>query len=180
VVTAVAPEGTAPTLSAPHADLESRAWDVLAGVQDPEIPVLSVVDLGVIRHVRTDATGTLEIGLAPTYSGCPATAVIRASIVAALRASGFESVTVVEVLSPPWSSDWLSAAGRQKLEGYGIAPPAEAVASPRDLWRPAPTVRCPRCASQQTTELSRFGSTACKALYRCNTCLEPFEYFKCI
>jgi ring-1,2-phenylacetyl-CoA epoxidase subunit PaaD len=164
----------------PRPEPESRAWRVLGEVQDPEIPVLSVVDLGVIRHVHAGAAGALEVGLAPTYSGCPATAVIRESVAAALRAAGFGPVTVVEVLSPPWSSDWLSDDGRQKLERYGIAPPAEAVTSPRDLWREAPTVRCPRCASPETAELSRFGSTPCKALYRCSACLEPFEYFKCI
>jgi ring-1,2-phenylacetyl-CoA epoxidase subunit PaaD len=165
-----------PPASAP----EARAWQVLAEVQDPEIPVISVVDLGVIRHVRADAGGALEVGLAPTYSGCPATAVIQQSVVAALQAAGFEHVTVVEVLAPPWTSDWLSAEGRRKLEHYGIAPPAEAVASPRELWRAAPVVACPRCASRDTTETSRFGSTPCKALHRCNICLEPFEYFKCI
>jgi ring-1,2-phenylacetyl-CoA epoxidase subunit PaaD len=180
VVSSVVPETAAGPACRPRPELEARAWQVLGEVQDPEIPVLSVVDLGVIRHVRADDAGTLEIGLAPTYSGCPATAVIRASVIAALRAAGFDPVTVVEVLSPPWTSDWLSADGRRKLEHYGIAPPAEAVGSPRELWRAAPTVRCPRCASQQTTELSPFGSTPCKALYRCTECLEPFEYFKCI
>jgi len=139
-----------------------------------------VVDLGVIRHVRAGEAGELAVGLAPTYSGCPATAVIRTNVIEALRAAGFDPVTVVEVLSPPWTSDWLSAEGRRKLEHYGITPPAEAVGSPRELWRPAPSVRCPRCASQHTSELSHFGSTPCKALYRCNDCLEPFEYFKCI
>lgn len=179
-MTAVVPVTAAGLARTPRPELEAHAWRVLGEVQDPEIPVLSVVDLGVIRHVRAEEAGALEVGLAPTYSGCPATAVIRASVVAALRAAGFEPVTVVEVLSPPWTSDWLSAEGRRKLEHYGIAPPAEAVGSPRELWHPAPTVRCPRCASQHTIELSRFGSTPCKALYRCNACLEPFEYFKCI
>ncbi len=179
-MTAVVSVTAAGPTCVPRAELEARAWRVLGEVQDPEIPVLSVVDLGVIRHVRADAAEALEVGLATTYSGCPATAVIRANVIAALRAAGFDRVTVVEVLSPPWTSDWVSAEGRQKLEYYGIAPPAEAVGSPRELWRPAPTVRCPRCESRETTELSHFGSTPCKALYRCNACLEPFEYFKCI
>jgi len=179
-VRAVTPAPAAGPPPTAQSDRESRAWTVLAGVPDPEIPVLSVVDLGVIRHLRPGPAGNLEVGLAPTYSGCPATVVIRSSVVAALAAAGLGPVTVVEVLSPPWSSDWLSDTGRQKLEHYGIAPPAEAVGSPRELWRPAPTVCCPRCESRETTELSHFGSTPCKALYRCNACLEPFEYFKCI
>lgn len=162
------------------AGAESRAWAALCEVTDPEIPVLSVVDLGLIRHVKWNATGAIEVGLAPTYSGCPATAVIRASVMAALRAAGFDQPSVVEVLSPPWTSDWLSAEGRQKLRSYGIAPPAETVTSPREIWRHTPNVHCPRCESQNTEELSRFGSTPCKALYRCKACLEPFEYFKCI
>ena len=161
-------------------DAESAAWAALAEVEDPEIPVLSVVDLGLIRHLRSLAQGVLEVGYAPTYSGCPATAVIRGSIIAALRSAGFERINIVEVLSPPWTSDWLSAEGRKKLERYGIAPPAEAVGSPRGIWHSTPALRCPRCESHDTTELSRFGSTPCKALYRCNACLEPFEYFKCI
>jgi ring-1,2-phenylacetyl-CoA epoxidase subunit PaaD len=159
---------------------EARAWRLLAAVADPEIPVISVVDLGIVRSVRTVPARGLEVGLSPTYSGCPATAVIRASVVAALEAGGFSPVSVVDVLSPPWSSDWISAEGRRKLENYGIAPPAEAVGSPRALWRPAPPIACPRCGSRSTTETSAFGSTPCKALHRCEACLEPFEYFKCI
>ena len=159
---------------------ESEAWRVLGEVQDPEIPVLSVVDLGVIRRVHVAPSGALEVDLAPTYSGCPASLVIRSSVVSALRAAGFDPISVTEVLSPPWSSDWLSEAGRQKLKSYGIAPPAESVASPRALWRAEPSVACPRCDSHDTQVTSQFGSTPCKALYRCNACLEPFEYFKCI
>lgn len=159
---------------------EAEAWRVLADVLDPEIPVISVVDLGVIRHVRASGERGLEVGLSPTYSGCPATAVIEQAVLEALGSAGFTPVRVVPVLAPPWSSDWLSAAGRRKLEHYGIAPPAEAVASPRELWRKPPSVRCPRCRSVDSRETSHFGSTPCKALYRCNSCLEPFEYFKCI
>jgi ring-1,2-phenylacetyl-CoA epoxidase subunit PaaD len=166
--------------AASAAAAESRAWTALRAVTDPEIPVLSVVDLGLIRHVTCDGTGHIEVGLAPTYSGCPATAIIRGSVIAALRAAGFTQASVAEILAPPWSSDWLSAEGRQKLQRYGVAPPAHPVASPRALWLDAPTVQCPRCESKDTEELSRFGSTPCKALHRCKTCLEPFEYFKCI
>ena len=162
------------------ASAESTAWAALREVTDPEIPVLSVVDLGLIRHLKCTASGHIEVGLAPTYSGCPATAVIRGSVIAALHAAGFAQPRVVEILAPPWSSDWLSAEGRQKLQRYGIAPPAHPVASPRALWLDAPAVHCPRCDALDTEELSRFGSTPCKALYRCKTCLEPFEYFKCI
>ena len=176
-VASVAP--SMPAAAAPQ-DLEARAWAVLAAVQDPEIPVLSVVDLGVIRHVHADAQGKLEVGLAPTYSGCPATEVIRASVLEALREALIFDVAVVEVLSPPWTSDWISDRGRERLEHYGIAPPARSVGSPRELWRVEPARRCPRCGSDATCEVSRFGSTPCKALHRCNECLEPFEYFKCI
>jgi ring-1,2-phenylacetyl-CoA epoxidase subunit PaaD len=161
-------------------EIESRAWTLLGAVADPEIPVLSLIDLGVIRYVRASAAGPVAVGLAPTYSGCPATTAIRASVVRALEGAGIGPVRIVEELAPPWSSDWLSKQGRQKLERYGIAPPAESVSSPRDLWRAAPTVACPRCGARATTELSHFGSTPCKALYRCDACLEPFEYFKCI
>lgn len=161
-------------------DIEQRVWTLLGAVADPEIPVLSVVDLGVIRYVRAGAAGQIAVGLAPTYSGCPATVAIRASVVDAIATAGLGPVQIIEELAPPWSSDWLSAEGRRKLAGYGIAPPAETVSSPRELWRQAPVVACPRCQSRETIETSRFGSTPCKALYRCGSCLEPFEYFKCI
>jgi ring-1,2-phenylacetyl-CoA epoxidase subunit PaaD len=153
--------------------------ELLAGVPDPEIPVLSVLDLGVIRHLRQHADGTIEIGVAPTYSGCPATAIIKADIIHALERDGFRAVAV-DVLSPPWTSDWLSDEGRRKLSAFGIAPPAEAVASTHALLRPDLVVACPHCQSSLTTRLSEFGSTPCKALYRCDSCLEPFDYFKCI
>ncbi len=158
---------------------EARAWRALGAVPDPEIPVLSVVDLGVIRWVRAAARGVV-VGLSPTYSGCPATAVIRASVVAALEADGLAPVAVEEVLSPPWTSDWISPDGRRRLAEYGIAPPAEPVGSPRALWQAHAPISCPRCGSRATTELSAFGSTPCKALHRCDSCREPFEYFKCI
>ena len=167
------------TVATPVGD-ESMAWTALRAVTDPEIPVLSVVDLGLIRHVKCTGGGHIEVGLAPTYSGCPATAVIRGSVIAALHAAGFAHPSVVEILVPPWTSEWLSMEGRQKLQRYGIAPPAHPVGSPRSLWLEAPTVQCPRCESPDSEELSRFGSTPCKALYRCKACLEPFEYFKCI
>ena len=162
------------------ADSVARAWTALQEVTDPEIPVLSVVDLGLIRRLAIGDDGALEVDLAPTYSGCPAMAVIRGAVEAALRAAGLGPVRMKEVLAPAWSSDWLSAAGREKLLGYGIAPPVKPVDTPRGIWRAAIIVHCPRCDSAATEELSHFGSTPCKALYRCQGCLEPFEHFKCI
>jgi len=154
-------------------------WQVLAGVQDPEIPILSIVDLGIVRHVLWSDDGTLHVGLTPTYSGCPATEVIRGLVRGTLARAGYENVALDEVLSPPWSSDWLSEEGRRKLTAFGIAPPAEAVGSPKRLFGSRP-VACPRCASEATELVSEFGSTPCKAHYRCTDCLEPFDYFKCI
>ncbi|MGQ0383942.1 MAG: 1,2-phenylacetyl-CoA epoxidase subunit PaaD [Gammaproteobacteria bacterium] len=161
------------------ADVEARVRNLLAQVPDPEIPVLSVLDLGVIRHLALRPDGTLEVGVAPTYSGCPATPVIKADVVRALSGAGFE-VAAVDVLSPPWTSDWLSADGRRKLLAFGIAPPAQAVDNPRALFAPDPAVTCPRCGSTRTAKTSEFGSTPCKALYRCESCREPFDTFKCI
>jgi ring-1,2-phenylacetyl-CoA epoxidase subunit PaaD len=158
---------------------ERRIWELLGEVPDPEIPVLSIVDLGIVRHVRGDAAGRMTVGLTPTYSGCPATEAIRAATRAALDAQGYADVLLEEVLAPPWTSAWLSARGRAKLRAFGIAPPQEAVASPHQLWRSTP-VSCPRCGSRDSERLSEFGSTPCKAHYRCTTCREPFDYFKCI
>ena len=165
--------------AAPPADILERLRALLSQVADPEIPVISVLDLGVVRHLLQRTDGTIEVGVAPTYSGCPATPAIKADIVRALERAGFR-VAAVDVLSPPWTSDWISADGRSKLALYGIAPPAEAVGSPRRLLQPDPVVACPRCGSKQTAKQSEFGSTPCKALYRCEACLEPFDYFKCI
>lgn len=157
-------------------ELLTRLHGILAQVADPEIPVLSVLDLGVIRHLSLRPDGQLEVGVAPTYSGCPASAVIKADVVRALATAGFDAVAV-DVLAPAWSSDWLSESGRRKLEAFGIAPPSgRACGSPRDDGPAA----CPRCGSQRTTKVSEFGSTPCKAHYRCDACLEPFDYFKCI
>ena len=157
---------------------ERRVWEVLADVPDPEIPVLSVVDLGIVRYVRfVDAR--LAVGVSPTYTGCPATEVIHTAIREALADAGYVDAMVESVLSPPWTSDWLSESGREKLRHYGIAPPAHAVGNPKHLLR-EPLVACPRCESSHTQRVSEFASTPCKALYRCLDCLEPFEYFKCI
>jgi len=164
-------------------DRERRVWDVLEAVPDPEIPVLTIVDLGIVRHVRwvdsSEGQPVLHVGITPTYSGCPATEVIRGMIATALECKGFAGAVIEEVLSPPWTSDWLTDAGRRKLEVFGIAPPDRSVSNPRHLFR-APAIACPRCGSKATEKVSEFGSTPCKAHYRCTSCLEPFDYFKCI
>jgi ring-1,2-phenylacetyl-CoA epoxidase subunit PaaD len=158
---------------------QARVWALLAAVPDPEIPVLGIVDLGIVRAVDVRADGGIRVALTPTYSGCPATEVIRESVRAALDAGGFAGAVIEEVLSPPWSSDWLSPGGREKLRAFGIAPPEAAVSTPRQLWH-APQVRCPRCGSRDTRRVSEFGSTPCKAHYQCAACAEPFDYFKCL
>ena len=157
---------------------EDDVWACLASVADPEIPVVSVVDLGIVRRVEVD-DDRVEVDVAPTYSGCPATEVIEERVRAALDELGAARVTVRRVLSPPWTTDWISAAGRDKLAAYGIAPPVGR-AGKRALFEADRPVACPRCGSLATTRVSEFGSTACKASYKCDACLEPFEYFKCI
>ena len=156
------------------------AWSVLARVEDPEIPAVSVVDLGLIRFVRAQPDGNLEVGLSPTYVGCPATEVIRRSVKEALAQADVGGFEVTNVLSPAWSSDWISAEGRRKLLAYGIVPPERTVSNMRDMLHADRPPACPRCHSVNTERLSEFGSTPCKALHRCRACLEPFEYFKCI
>jgi len=158
----------------------SLAWDALAAVDDPEIPTLSILDLGLIRGITPRADGILEVGLSPTYVGCPATDVIRRSVEEALAGAGVGGFVVTTVLSPAWTSDWITAEGRRKLELYGIVPPEHSSASLRDVRRTNRPIACPRCRSTDTDCISEFGSTPCKALHRCRTCLEPFEYFKCI
>jgi ring-1,2-phenylacetyl-CoA epoxidase subunit PaaD len=157
----------------------AAVWNVLRDVADPEIPVLSIVDLGIVRYVRWSPGNELHVGLTPTYSGCPATDVIRGSVVRALARAGYSRVNVESVLSPPWTSDWLTKEGREKLVAFGIAPPAESVTNPRRLFG-EPLVVCPKCGSDASERVSEFGSTPCKAHYRCTECLEPFDYFKCI
>jgi ring-1,2-phenylacetyl-CoA epoxidase subunit PaaD len=149
-----------------------KAWEVAAGVVDPELRVVTVDELGILRDVTVDG-GTVTVTITPTYSGCPAMDAIRADITAALHAAGYPDVEVRTALRPAWTSDWISEAGRRKLAAAGIAPPGGAVAL--NL-----TVRCPHCGSPDTEELSRFGSTACKALWRCRSCTEPFEHLKAL
>ena len=152
--------------------------EILEQVTDPEIPVLTIADLGILRDVRR-ADGRIQVVITPTYSGCPAMQTIEQDIRAALTRHGYGDVEVKTQLAPPWTTDWLSAAGREKLLQYGIVPPAGSSAKPALFQRDA-GVNCPRCLSSATEQISRFGSTPCKALYRCNTCLEPFDYFKCL
>lgn len=158
----------------------ARAWAALRDVEDPEIPAVSVVDLGVIRFVTTQSDGSLGVGLSPTYTGCPATEVIQALVERALADADVGAWRVVRVLAPAWSSDWITAEGRRKLAEYGIVPPDHSSSSLRDLRPGGRPVACPRCHSTHTETVSEFGSTPCKALLRCRECLEPFEYFKCI
>lgn len=162
-----------------------RHW--LAQVPDPEIPVISLTDLGIIRGVEWQ-DDTLVVTVTPTYSGCPATSVINLEIEAALRAKGIGKLRLERQLSPPWTTDWITPEGREKLRAYGIAPPVDGTAADGRLAgriaRLAGTsnlvIACPRCGSTKTEKVSQFGSTPCKASYRCTDCLEPFDYFKCI
>ncbi|MEM6661410.1 MAG: 1,2-phenylacetyl-CoA epoxidase subunit PaaD [Pseudomonadota bacterium] len=163
---------------APVEDMASRrAWDVAAAVPDPEVPCVTVADLGILREV-TVKDGTAIARLTPTYSGCPAVLAIEMAVEAALLGAGFE-VKIERVISPPWTTDWITPEGQEKLRAYGIAPPSGGENSKRALFGET-TVSCPRCGSIETEKMSEFGSTACKALYRCKSCLEPFDYFKCI
>lgn len=157
-------------------ELVQRAWEVVAGVVDPEIPVLTIADLGVLRDVAIN-DGCVEVAITPTYSGCPAMNMIKLEIELALERSGFRNSKVCTVLSPAWTTDWMSEEGRRKLREYGIAPPQPA--SPRRALFGVEQVACPQCGSSDTEVLSEFGSTSCKALWRCRSCREPFDYFKC-
>jgi ring-1,2-phenylacetyl-CoA epoxidase subunit PaaD len=160
-----------------------RAWQVLDGVLDPEVPVVSVRDLGIVRDVIDGGDGVITVVVTPTYSGCPATEVIEQRIVAALEAEGLGPVRIEMRRAPAWTTDWMSEAGRRKLREYGIAPPGPVALSPIAPLRFMPRARvealaCPRCDSTDTERIAAFGATACKALWRCRACGEPFEHFK--
>ncbi|GAB2883325.1 1,2-phenylacetyl-CoA epoxidase subunit PaaD [Streptomyces mayteni] len=160
-----------------------RARGIAERVPDPELPMLTLADLGVLRDVEITPEGTVVASLTPTYSGCPAMAEMRAAVAARLTAAGYPRVAVRTVLDPPWTTDWITPAGRRKLAEHGIAPPGPA---PRPAAGPVPLllsptrreVACPRCGSADTEETSRFGATSCRALWRCRACREPFEYVK--
>ena len=179
------PFASLPAATPPRAAGSSRcehAWSVLAGVPDPEVPVISVVELGIVRGIVEDDDGGLVAVVTPTYSGCPATEVIEQSIVAALDRAGLGPARIRMQRAPAWTSDWISAEGKAKLRGYGIVPPgpvdAERGAPLRFVPRAVAPLACPRCESRDTERLAAFGSTACKALWRCRSCGEPFEHFK--
>jgi ring-1,2-phenylacetyl-CoA epoxidase subunit PaaD len=163
--------------TAAESELARRAWSAAATVVDPEIPVLTIDDLGVLRDVVV--TGDrVEVVITPTYSGCPAMNMIAVEVELALDRAGIHGATVRQVLSPAWTTDWLSEDGRRKLAAYGIAPPPR-TASRRTLFGAGEAVACPRCGSTETEQLAAFGSTSCKALWRCRACAEPFDLFKC-
>ncbi len=152
---------------------------ILEKVTDPEIPVLTIEDLGIIRDVFVSDDGRVTVVITPTYSGCPAMDTIEDDIKSALSEAGY-NVDVKTVLDPPWTTEWMSENGKKKLEEYGIAPPNTETSDKRTLFGKAPEVRCPHCKSMNTNLVSQFGSTPCKSLYKCTDCLEPFDYFKCI
>ncbi|NNG23151.1 1,2-phenylacetyl-CoA epoxidase subunit PaaD [Telluria aromaticivorans] len=161
----------------------AQVWSWLGEVADPEIPVISVVDLGIVRDVAFDGDACV-VTITPTYSGCPAMQVISDSVKEALLAKGIENVRIVSRLAPAWTTDWMSEAGKAALKGYGIAPPVQQAIDISGLHagirrRAAPEVSCPNCGSPHTQLTSEFGSTPCKALYKCLDCREPFDYFKC-
>jgi ring-1,2-phenylacetyl-CoA epoxidase subunit PaaD len=162
--------------AAREGELRARAYAALAGVVDPEIPVLTIEDLGILRELRLDGDA-VEAVITPTYSGCPAMNMIAVEADLSLEKAGFSKRKITTVLSPAWTTDWMSDQGREKLKAFGIAPPA-ASSSRAALFGEA--ISCPRCASQEVERISEFGSTACKALWRCKACREPFDHFKCI
>ncbi len=156
-----------------------QAWHVLNAVEDPEIPVVSIVDLGIVRQVFVQEN-SLHVHITPTYSGCPATQVIEDMVIDALNAANMQPFQVKTVLSPAWSTNFLTDEGKQKLEAYGIAPPAEDSVDKLALMGEEKQIACPLCKSTDTKMVSQFGSTPCKAHFKCNDCLEPFDYFKCL
>ena len=156
---------------------ETDIREILKTVCDPEIPVLTILDLGIVRKINTTSNG-VEIVITPTYSGCPAMHMIEVNIKAELQSHGIDPVTVTTVLSPPWTTDWISEEAKEKLRVYGITPPQGTV-DKRLLTGDFEGIPCPQCESTDTQMISQFGSTACKSLFKCNACLEPFDYFKC-
>lgn len=166
-----------------HKDV-AAIWNLLQEVHDPEVPVLTILDLGVVRQVEIEPDGKLVITITPTYSGCPAMDTIRMQIRMVLLQNGYNNIQINTTLSPAWTTDWMTETGRNKLKAYGIAPPyynannANAATATDELFSDT-AVPCPRCNSNNTHLVSRFGATSCKSLYQCDDCLEPFDYFKC-
>ena len=159
---------------------EQHIWKLLEQVKDPEVPVLSIMDLGIVRGVKIDVPeiNSVTIIITPTYSGCPAMDIISIQIRMALLGDGIKKVIIEQQLSPAWTTDWMSESGKQKLLEYGIAPPLRKASYPLNLFE-SDAISCPRCNSDETSLISQFGPTSCKALYQCNRCKEPFEHFKC-
>ena len=158
---------------------KEKVWTILETVTDPEVPVLTITDLGIVRDVKINDAG-IEIIITPTYTGCPAMDMIAMNIRLALIENGFQNIKVTSVLAPVWTTDWMSEAGKQKLKEYGIAPPnPKQQVCNNDLFAPDEAVQCPHCNSYRTHRISEFGSTACKSLFQCDDCKEPFDYFKC-
>lgn len=155
-------------------------YNILSEIPDPEIPVISITDLGVIRDVKITGDSSIELRITPTYSGCPAMQQIEDDVRKKLQENGFEDIRIQTIYSPPWTTDWINDAAKERLREYGIAPPEHTTEDKSWLTGKEKTIRCPRCKSIHTKLISQFGSTACKALYQCQDCLEPFDYFKCI
>lgn len=153
---------------------------LLSEIPDPEIPVITIVELGVIRDIQVVDATTIELKITPTYSGCPAMQQIEADVRKKLTEHGFTSITIQTIFSPPWTTDWITPHAKEKLRQYGIAPPETTTEDKSWLTGKTKQIACPRCKSTNTKLISQFGSTACKALYQCSDCLEPFDYFKCI
>jgi ring-1,2-phenylacetyl-CoA epoxidase subunit PaaD len=158
---------------------EKEIWDILSEVEDPEIPVLTVIDMGIIRSVSIENNFTTVV-ITPTYSGCPAMKTIETDIAEILEEKKVGPFKVITQISPAWTTDWMSESGKEKLRQTGIAPPVGSSSDKGLLMSKVKTVNCPRCGSADTQLISQFGTTACKALYKCNTCLDPFDYFKCL
>lgn len=158
---------------------KEHIFSLLSEIPDPEIPVINIVELGVIRDAKADDK-TVSIVITPTYSGCPAMKQMEDDVRKKMQEAGFEKIIINTVFNPAWTTDWLSAEAKEKLRAYGIAPPEESTTDKSFLTGKTKTITCPRCASKNTVMVSQFGSTACKALYKCNDCLEAFDYFKCI
>ena len=161
-------------------DFKENIFKILEEIPDPEIPVISIVDLGVVRDVKELDNDSIEVTLTPTYSGCPAMKQMEDDVVSKLKSNGYKTVNVKMVYSPAWTTDWLSPEAKLKLQKYGIAPPEESTTDKSFITGKHKAVTCPRCKSKNTLLISQFGSTACKALYKCSDCLETFDYFKCI
>ena len=162
-----------------------KIWSILETVTDPEVPVLTITDLGIVRDVIINSplvggNGSIEVIITPTYTGCPAMDMIAMNIKFALIEHGFQNIKITSVLSPVWTTEWMTESGKQKLKDYGIAPPnPKQQVCNNDLFAPYETVQCPQCNSRRTHRISEFGSTACKSLFQCDDCKEPFDYFKC-